>query len=174
MRDDVIVDVLQGAAQVADAHGGGDATSADFSEALDLHAAGERGEAVCEHVAPRRQQSDAEQDEGLGQDGELTPMQGAGKTLVHQIAHHDAGGEAQDRQKEVHGEGDVPLGDVHAHEQDVARLGIGEHAAAADIGINVHEAADQRQYDAELDRLGHLFRAPHPNPFPALDQPDTA
>ena len=53
MRDDVVVDVLQSAAQVADAHGGGDAAPADLAKTLDLHAASERGEAVGEHVVLR-------------------------------------------------------------------------------------------------------------------------
>lgn len=165
MRDDVIVDVLQSAAQVADAHGGGDAAPADLAKTLDLHAASERGEAVGEHVVLRGQQADTEQDESLDQDGELAPMQDADKPFMHQVAHHDADGKAQDRQEEMHGEGDVALGDVHAREQDVARLRVGEHAAATDVGIHVHKATDQRQDDAELDRLGYLLRALHA-PFP--------
>ena len=60
---------------------------------------------------------------------------------------------------------DVYKRQVHAHEQDIARLRVGEHAAATDVGIHVHEATDQRQDDAELDRLGYLLRALHA-PFP--------
>ena len=46
--DDVVVHVLQGITEVADTHGRGDAVTVDLAEALDLHAAGKRGEAVGE------------------------------------------------------------------------------------------------------------------------------
>ena len=40
MGDDVVVHVLQGITEVADAHSRGDAVTVDLAEALDLHTAG--------------------------------------------------------------------------------------------------------------------------------------
>ena len=55
---------------------------------------------------------------------------------------------------------------MHAHEQDVARLRVGEHAIAPHVRVHIHETADQSQDDAELDGLGNLFRALH-EPLPS-------
>lgn len=50
MRDDEVVHVLQRGTQVADAHGGCDAMTVYLTEALDLHSAGKRGQAVCRQI----------------------------------------------------------------------------------------------------------------------------
>ena len=53
----------------------------------------------------------------------------------------------------------LALRQVYAHQQDVAGLGVGEHMAAAHIGIGVHKAPRQRQHGAQLKGFGHLSLA---------------
>ena len=55
----------------------------------------------------------------------------------------------------------VALGEVHAEEQDVARLGVGKDLTAEQVGVGVHDAARKREEDCKLDGLGLLLRAEH-------------
>ncbi len=50
---------------------------------------------------------------------------------------------------------------MDAGEQDVARLGVGEHAVARNIGIRIHEPAREGKHDSEFDRFGGLLRSLH-------------
>lgn len=162
VSDDVIVHVLQRVAQVADAHGRSDAVTVDLAEALDLHAAGKRGEAVGEQVVTATgDKAHAQQDDGFKEHRHLTPVDHAAKPLVYQIGKHNTHGKRHHREEVAPRKCPVALRDAHAHEQDVACLRVGENMVAPNVRIHVHKATGERQDDAQLNRLRYLFGTLH-------------
>ena len=160
--DDVIVHVLQRVAQVADAHGRSDAVTVDLAEALDLHTAGKRGEAVGEQVVTATgDKAHAHQDDGFKEHRHLAPVDHAAKPLVYQIGKHNTHGKRHHREEVAPRKCPVALRDAHAHEQDVARLCVGENMVAPNVRIHVHKATGERQDDAQLNRLRYLFGTLH-------------
>ena len=160
--DDVIVHVLQRVAQVADAHGRGDAVTVDLAEALDLHTAGKRSEAVGEQVEiATGNKTHAQQDDGFKEHRHLTPVDHAAKTLVYQVGKHNAHSKRNHREEVTPRKCPIALRDTHAHQQDVARLSVGENMVAPNVRIHIHKATGERQDDAQLNRLRYLFGTLH-------------
>ena len=160
--DDVIVHVLQRVAQVADTHGRSDAVTVDLAEALNLHAAGKRGEAVGEQVEiAARDKAHAQQDDGFKEHRYLAPVNHAAKPLMHQVGKHNAHGKRHHGEEIASRQRPVALRDAHAHEQDVACLRVGENMVAPNVRIHVHKATGERQDDAQLNRLRYLFGTLH-------------
>ena len=162
MGDDVIVHVLQRVAQVADAHGRSDAVTVDLAEALNLHTAGKRGEAVGEQVEiAAGDKAHAQQDNGFKEHRHLAPVNHAAKPLVYQIGKHNAHGKRHHGEEIASRKCPVALRDAHAHEQDVACLRVGENMIAPNVRIDVHKATGERQDNAQLDGLRYLFGTLH-------------
>ena len=83
-------------------------------------------------------------------------MQHAAQTGVDHIRQHDAQRERHHGKQVADGEVEVALRQMHAEQQDVAGLSVGEDLVATHVGVHVHEAAHQGEDDAELDGLGYL------------------
>lgn len=156
MVEDIIVHILKSAAQVAYAHGGGDSSSMHFAERFHLHAASERGEAVREQVEIGPHERHAQQDQCLDEDGDLAPMKHAAHASMDHVRQHDAQRERHHGKQIAYGQVEVALRKMHAEQQDVAGLRVGEHPVATHVGVHVHEAAHQGEDDAELYGLGYL------------------
>ena len=160
--NDVVVHVLQGITEVADTHGRGDAVTVDLAEALDLHAAGKRGEAVGEQVVTAaRDKAHAQQDNGFKKHRHLAPVNHTAKPLVNQVGKHNAHGKRHHGEEIASRQRPVALRDAYTHEQDVARLSVCENMVAPNVRINVHKATGERQDDAQLNRLRYLFGTLH-------------
>ena len=160
--DDVVVHVLQRIAQVTDAHGRGDAVTMYLAEALDLHAAGKRGEAVGEQVVTATgDKAHAQQDDGFKEHRHLTPVDHTAKPLVYQVGKHNAHSKRHHREEVAPRKCPIALRDAYAHQQDIARLRVGENMVAPNVRINVHKATGERQDDAQLNRLRYLFGTLH-------------
>ena len=160
--DDVVVHVLQGITEVADTHGRGDAVSMNLAEAFDLHTAGKRSKAVGEQVEiATGNKTHAQQDDGFKEHRHLAPVDHAAKTLVYQVGKHNAHGKRHHGEEIASRQRPIALRDAYTHQQDVARLRIGENMVAPNVRIHIHKATGERQDDAQLNGFRYLFGTLH-------------
>ena len=88
-------------------------------------------------------------------------MNHAAKTLVYQVSKHNAHSKRNHREEVTPRKCPIALRDTHAHQQDVARLRVGENMVAPNVRIHIHKATGERQDDAQLDGLRYLFGTLH-------------
>ena len=146
------------AAQVADAHGAGKGIAVDLSKGLHLHGAGEGDDGVGQHIQGRGHQAHGEQGHDLLQQDKLSPVDARPllKAVAHTLGGSDTQGEEDQRHQIMGHFGPVPGEQILAEQDDVARLGVGEHLAPGDIGVGVLQSAGQGQKRRRQQGLGHL------------------
>ena len=150
---------MQAGPEVADAHGRGDGVAVNFTEGLHLEAAGQGGQAVGQQIPRLGLEGHEDQHPDLDQHADLPPVQAdlpALEMLPDEKGQGDARAEGQHGAAVLLDHAPVALGEVHAEEQDVARLGVGKDLAAEQVGVGVHEAPGEGQQQAQADGLGDL------------------
>ena len=147
---------LGAAAEVADAHRRGEGAAVQLAEGLDLHAAGERGQAVGHKVEVRAHRGHDQEQGCLDQQHVLAPVHARRPVELGEVGECAAAGKG-DHGAEVVGDR-VPIarGDVHAEQKEVAGLCVGKDPVAAQVGVGVHEAAGQGEDEGELQGFGCL------------------
>ena len=99
-----------------------------------------------------------EQGHDLLQQDKLSPVDA--RSLLKAIAHPLRGGDAQgeeDQRHQIVGHfRPVPGEQILAEQDDVARLGVGEHLAPGDVGIGILQPAGHGQKRRRQQGLRHL------------------
>ena len=168
-RVEVNAQRLRAAAHIADAHRARVGVAAHLAEGLHLHGADERNERVGSRAALLRQKADKEQQHDLRQKNELPPvyplhvLEMPMNTLSHENTQH----EREHRHKIASAVRPVTIEKIGAEEHDVARLRVGKHLAAAEIGIGVLQAAGEN----DERRRQHGFRHLPARPVRKLSHP---
>ena len=149
---------IHAAAQVADAHGAGKGVAVHLAEGLHLHRAGKRDQRVGHQIPLLREEADHEQHHDLAQHHQLPPVEPLHllEFLAQQFRREHAQRKEAQRHQIVQHRTPVALDQLHAAQHDVAGLCIGKHLAAIQIGINVLQAAGDRQEHGGAERFGHL------------------
>ena len=129
------------------AHGRGESASAHLAEGFDLHGADKRDDDVDRGVELLRQHGGHDDERNLDHHDNLTPVDVNVVVLARFVAALDGlGGQHAERERENRqqiGErlAPVALREPCAEQNDIARLRIGENAAAAEVGIGIKKAA---------------------------------
>jgi hypothetical protein len=144
---------LRAAAQVADAHGRGERAAVQLAERLHLHAAGKGREAVGDKVDGSRHERDRDEQDGLDCDDDLAPVHAAALVEANLVRDGAACREAEDGAEVVRHVLPRAGRDVHAQEQEVSGLRVGEDLVAPQKGVRVHEAAGAGEDHCEPDGL---------------------
>ena len=158
MRVEVDAQRLRAAAHVADAHGAGIGMAAHLAEGLYLHGADEGHNGVCGRIDRLRQKAHGEEKHNLREEDKLTPVDALHvlEAAVDAFGDEDPQHEREQRDEIVQAPVPVALEETGAEEHDVARLGVGEYAAAAEVGIGVLQAAGEDDEGGHQQRFGHL------------------
>ena len=149
---------LDTAAQVANAHRAGKRIAVHLAERLHLHRAGERHDGVRQQIAAFGQEADNQQQEHFSQHDQLPPVQAlhGAEALAHSLRHQHTEGKRAQRDEVVQYHPPLPVHNMRAEQDDVARLRVGEHFAAKQVGIRILQAAGQGQKDGCQERFRHL------------------
>ena len=149
---------LGAAAHVADAHGAGIGVAPDLAEGLHLHGAYKGNQGVGQGVDALGQKSHRKQQDDLRQNDELPPVHlfHVLEMAVHAFRRENAQQERQHRDEVPGTVPPLPVKQIGAEQDDVARLGIGKHLAPAEIGVGVLQAAGENNERGGQQGFRHL------------------
>lgn len=136
---------FRGAADVADAHGGGTGQAVKFSEAVDLHGTGKGHKGIGTYIQGLRKKTGNDQQERFYQKDHLPPVDFfvCPETVVYTFCDVNTQKECAEGNKIAKCCSPMSLSQVLPQQDNVSGLGIGKDPAAAIVGISILETAGQ-------------------------------
>ncbi len=118
----------------------------------------DKGDEACDQPVLRLREKGADHKrDHLKQDGDLPPVELLPPVAVtDDLRHGHSCDKGKNWDKIGERECEVPVGEVHAEQDDVAGLRVCEDPAVGDIGVRIEKAAGEREQQPDHERLGHL------------------
>ena len=144
--------MFRAAAEIAGTHSRCIGQPVQLTEALRLKGADEGHQNIGNKVvfSAKRQERHYEQQEHFGKNDNLPPVYHRlrQEKPAYPFIYKYAAGKSENRDKARKGIQPPPFCQIHAHQHDIACLGVGKYAAPCDVCISVQKAADNCQQRA--------------------------